>query len=83
MLHEAVKASKARSSYKIVVHPEPDPEMAEQGTPYFWAILKWSGKGWHNVACDWSKTRLGAFRDADWKYDVLMEELSKNPSEKS
>lgn len=67
------KAKGSESNRIIVVHTEPDAEMAAHGTPFFWAIHKWSGQVWFNEACGWGKTRLGAFRDAEWKYELLIE----------
>jgi hypothetical protein len=80
MLHQIVKAEKVRKNeniHKIVVHPEPDEEMAKQGTPYFWCVLRWSGRAWHNLACNWSSTRLGAFEAAESEYEVLINEEAK------
>lgn len=65
-------SSVQNDTYQIVVHTEPDEEMAAEGTPYFWCVLKWGNQGWHNVRCGWAKTRLGGFKDAEWQYELLV-----------
>jgi hypothetical protein len=81
-VHDVIKpinvGQEDKPSYKIVVHAEPDAEMAEQGTPYFWCILKWGNQGWHNVACNWARTRLEGFLQAETKYELLIKEEQKN-----
>lgn len=66
--------SNQKGLYQIVIHTEIDEEMAREGTPYFWCVLKWGKDGWHNVRCNWGRTRHDCFVEAEAAYEKIVEE---------
>jgi hypothetical protein len=61
-----------KGTYKIEVIMEPDKEMAEQGTSYFWSVLRYDGDNWYISSSGWSKSPKMAFLDANWQYEILI-----------
>lgn len=65
---------------KVEISVEPDEEMAQQGTPYSWCLLRynsepdaWEYSSWKVVSSGWAETHEKAYREACESLKTLKE----------